>query len=195
MRGTFRAALAALLVLAAGGAARAHTGHDVAFGFASGFLHPLGGLDHLLAMAAVGLLAAQIGGRALWLVPGTFVSIMLLGALVGLAGVALPATEHAILFSIFAISLPVALALRLPTTFAMPLVALFAVFHGHAHAIEMPVAAFATSYMAGFALATALIHAGGLALGLLLLARQPMRPVLRLAGGAIALAGCVLALG
>ena len=180
--------LVSMILVALPGVAEAHTGHGATFSFNSGFLHPLGGLDHVLAMIAVGLLAAQLGARALWLVPGTFVTVMVLAAVAGVAGASLPGTEYGILLSIVAISLPVAFALGMPVALAMALVGVFAVFHGHAHGAELPVDATAAPYVAGFALATALIHAAGISFGLLL-----GRPALRTAGGAIVLAGCFLA--
>ena len=181
------------LTVGMSGSAFAHAGHEAAFGFWSGFLHPFGGLDHVLAMIAVGLLAAQLGGRALWLVPGTFVTVMALAAMAGVSGLPLPGTEYGILLSIVAISLPVALALGMPVALAMLLVGVFAVFHGHAHGAELPAGATAAPYIAGFALATALIHAAGISLGLALGRLAMGLPALRIAGGAIVLAGCILA--
>lgn len=181
------------LTVGMSGSAFAHAGHAAAFGFSSGFLHPFGGLDHVLAMIAVGLLAAQLGGRALWLVPGTFVTVMALAAAAGVAGVPLPGTEYGILLSIVAISLPVAFALGMPVTLAMLLVGVFAIFHGHAHGAELPAGVEAAPYVAGFALATALIHAAGISFGLALGRLAMGRPALRIAGGAIVLAGCFLA--
>lgn len=187
--------LFSIVALTAGmpGSAFAHTGHEMAFGFSSGFLHPFGGLDHVLAMIAVGLLAVQLGGRALWLVPGTFVTVMALAAAAGVSGLPLPGTEYGILLSIVAISLPVALALGMPVTLAMLLVGVFAIFHGHAHGAELPEGTEAAPYVAGFALATALIHAAGISLGLALGRLAVGRPALRIAGGTIVLAGCILA--
>ncbi len=187
--------LCSILALTAGmsGSAFAHTGHGAAFGFSSGFLHPFGGLDHVLAMIAVGLLAAQLGGRALWLVPGTFVTVMALAAAAGVSGLTLPGTEYGILLSIVAISLPVAFALGMPVTLAMLLVGIFAIFHGHAHGAELPAGTEVAPYVAGFALATALIHGAGISLGLGLGRLAMGRPALRIAGGAMALAGCILA--
>jgi hydrogenase/urease accessory protein HupE len=118
--------LAAILVAAP---AYAHTGVHLHFSFESGLLHPLTGLDHLLAMFAVGLLAAQLGGRALWLVPGAFVGTMILGALLGFSGTAIPGAELMILLSVIAIALPVAFALGMPVALAMAYVGLFALFH------------------------------------------------------------------
>ena len=176
-------------------AASAHTGVGSVFGFSSGLLHPLGGLDHLLAMFAVGLLAAQLGGRAIWLVPTTFVSVMALGALAGFVGMPLPGAEYGILLSVIMIALPVAFAFGMPTIVAMALVGIFAVFHGHAHGAEIPTDAHAGTYVVGFALTTALIHVAGVGLGLTLGRLAAGAPALRLAGGAIVLAGCMLALG
>lgn len=129
-------------------------------------MHPVAGLDHVLAMVAVGLWAAQIGGRAMWIVPATFVGVLVLGGLV-------------------------ALGRSLPLWLAAAVVGLFAVFHGHAHGTEMPVAADGLLYGMGFALATALLHATGLALGCAAQALQS-RPLVRIGGGAIAAAGLVL---
>ena len=181
------------LTLGMSGAAFAHTGQGAAFSFSSGFLHPFGGLDHVLAMIAVGLLAAQLGGRALWLVPGAFVTVMALAAAAGVSGLPLPGTEYVISLSIVAISLPVALALGMPVALAMALVGVFAIFHGHAHGAEIPVEAAAAPYVAGFALATTLIHAAGISFGMALGRLAAGRPALRMAGGGMVLAGCILA--
>lgn len=158
----FATALLALLPEAA----LAHTGHAAAGGLASGFLHPLGGLDHVLAMVAVGLLAWTLGGRALWLVPLAFVAAMALGGAVGMAGVPLPLVELGIGLSVVAIGGLVALGLRLPTALAMGIAAVFAVFHGHAHGTEMSPGASALGYGLGFVAATALLHASGILAGL-----------------------------
>src|ERR1700674_985637 len=146
--------------------AAAHTGVGAALGFSDGFLHPFGGLDHLLAMFAVGLFAAQLGGKAIWLVPGTFVTMMIAGALVGVFGLPLPGVEYGVALSVIAIALPVAFALGMPVGLAMALVAIFAVFHGYAHGSEIPEGAGKALYISGFALATALIHVAGILSGL-----------------------------
>jgi len=156
--------LAAALLIA--GPADAHTGLHVGFSFTSGFAHPLGGLDHLLAMFAVGLLAAQLGGRAVWLVPSAFVAMMLAGALIGFSGVEIPGIELGIALSTVAIALPVALALGMPAPVAMAYVGVFALFHGFAHGAELPEGGAAAPYMLGFAISTALIHAAGIAVGI-----------------------------
>jgi urease accessory protein len=146
--------------------AYAHTGANVVFSFSSGFLHPLGGLDHLLAMFAVGLLAAQLGGRALWLVPVAFVAVMIAGAAFGFAPIELPVVEYGISLSLVIIALPVALAVNLPAAAAMMLVGVFAIFHGHAHGSELPAGGEVLAYIAGFASATALIHAAAIGFSL-----------------------------
>ena len=192
MKSVTRSAAAAILVLLPG-AALAHPGHD-AGGFAHGVMHPLGGLDHVLAMVAVGLYAALLGGRALWLVPATFVGVMAIGGAVGAAGYPLPYTEIGIALSVIVLGLAVALRASLPTLAAMALVGLFAIFHGHAHGAEMPADAAAVSYATGFMLATALLHGAGIAIGLAAgrLAERGGWRVAQVAGGAIALAGVAL---
>jgi urease accessory protein len=195
MKSVTRIAAAAILVLLPG-AALAHPGHD-AGGFAHGVMHPLGGLDHVLAMVAVGLYAALLGGRALWLVPATFVGVMAIGGALGAAGYPLPYTEIGIALSVIALGLAVALRASLPTLAAMALVGLFAIFHGHAHGAEMPADAAAVSYATGFMLATALLHGAGIAIGLAAgrLAERGGWHVAQVAGGAIALAGVALLAG
>jgi urease accessory protein len=147
-------------------AALAHTGHAAAGGLASGFLHPLGGLDHVLAMVAVGLLAWNLGGRALWLVPLAFVAAMAAAGAIGMAGTALPLVELGIGLSVVAIGGLVALGLRLPTALAMGIAAVFAIFHGHAHGTEMDPTASGLAYGLGFVAATVLLHATGILAGL-----------------------------
>jgi urease accessory protein len=174
--------------------AHAHHLPGEAAGFASGLGHPLLGLDHLLAMVAVGLWAAQLGGRSLWLVPAAFVSLMTVGGALGMLGVHLPMVEAGILASVLLLGLLIAASARLPVFGAMALVGLFAIFHGHAHGAEMPAGASGISYALGFALATAALHGCGIGLGLLA-RKHASAPVLRFAGAAIALAGLCLWLG
>jgi urease accessory protein len=147
-------------------AALAHPGLGDAHDFVHGFAHPLGGLDHLLAMIAVGIFAWQLGGRALWLLPATFVLVMALAGALGLAGVPLPGVEIGIAASVLVLGAVVALRLKPPVAIAMGLVALFAIFHGHVHGSEMPLDAAAAVYAAGFLAATALLHLAGIALGI-----------------------------
>lgn len=160
-------------------------------GFAAGFAHPLTGLDHALAMLAVGLWAMQLGGRALWAVPAAFVATMLIGAGLGQAGLRLPMLESGIVASVVVMGLCVAMAVRPPVAVAAAGVALFAMYHGHAHGVEIPVGASSTAYAGGFAISTALLHAMGIGLGVCL-TQIRSRSALRVAGGAVALGGVAL---
>jgi urease accessory protein len=177
-----RIAAAAAILIAWTGAAAAHPGHGDAGGFAHGFMHPLGGLDHVLAMVAVGLYAA------------TFVGVMALGGAAGVAGYALPYTEMSIALSVVTLGLAIALRVSLPTLAAVALAGVFAVFHGHAHGAEMPRDLSGYEYAAGFLAATALLHGAGIALGLGMgkLSELGGRRVTQAAGGAMALAGVAL---
>lgn len=183
-------AAAALLALTPA-LAQAHPGHGDIRGFTGGFSHPLSGLDHILAMVAVGLWAAQLGGRALWAVPASFVGFMVVGGALGMAGVHLPMVETGILVSILVLGLLIAAAVRLPAVAGMGIVGLFALFHGHAHGTELPAAATGVLYACGFIVATALLHACGIALGLLAQKKLPA-PAIRWAGAAIVVAGISL---
>ncbi|MBL8831208.1 MAG: HupE/UreJ family protein [Rhodospirillales bacterium] len=183
----FATVLAAALLVP--GAALAHTGHGSVEGLAHGFAHPFGGLDHLLAMFAVGLFAARLGGRALWIVPAAFVGTMAAGGLAGFEGLDLPFVEIAIALSVVAIGLAAAAGYVPPVAVAGAFVGFFALFHGFAHGAELPEGAGAVGYSAGFLAATALLHAAGVAAGL-------AGPRLVRAGGiAVALAGAVLVAG
>ncbi|MFO0838182.1 MAG: HupE/UreJ family protein [Phycisphaerae bacterium] len=169
--------------------ALAHTGPTpIAGGLLSGIAHPLSGLDHLLVMLGVGLWAAQLGGRAIWLLPATFVATMLIGAGLALNGVPLPAVEAGIAASVVAIGLLIALARRLPAAVNLALVALFAVFHGHAHGHELAIGASWLEYLSGFALTTTGLHAVGIALGVSIMRGWANTPV-RAAGAAMATLG------
>ena len=191
------APIAAFAVALAPAIASAHTGIGATTGFLHGFWHPIGGIDHVLAMVAVGLFAAQLGGRALWAVPATFVAVMAAGGALGMAGLALPAVEVGIALSVLVLGLVVLAGRRWPLGLAMALVAVFAVFHGHAHGSEMPVDASGLSYGLGFMLATALLHLAGIGLGIGLgrLAATEGGRLTQASGAAIALAGVVLLAG
>lgn len=147
-------------------AALAHPGHGAAIGAEAGFLHPLMGADHVLAMVAVGLLAALRGGRALWALPLSFLVLMSAGAGLGMAGVALPYAETGIALSIVVFGVAAIVGLRAPVALLASLVGVFAVFHGYAHGAEMPETASGLSFGFGFLAATALLHAAGLGLGI-----------------------------
>ncbi|MGA7488260.1 MAG: HupE/UreJ family protein [Xanthobacteraceae bacterium] len=191
MRHRLTAAVALTLVPTA---ALAHPGIGDAHGFVHGFAHPLGGLDHLLAMVAVGIFAWQLGGRALWLVPASFVLAMAAGAALAMLGVALPAVELGIAVSVIVLGAVVALGVKAPPAIAMALVALFAVFHGHAHGTEMPLDASGGAYGAGFLLATALLHVAGIAIGVAIgrVGEAYGRGAYRLGGALVALAGVAI---
>lgn len=181
---------------AVAGTAQAHTfgAHDA--GLAHGFAHPFGGLDHLLAMVAVGLWAMQRGGRALWLMPATFVGAMALGGGLGLQGIGLPMVELGIAASLMALGVVVAFAFRPSPALGMAVVGVFAVFHGHAHGAEVPAAASPLLYAAGFLAATALLHAAGIALAGMATARPLWAGLgaraVRLAGAGVAATGLLL---
>lgn len=136
-------------------------------GFANGLAHPLSGLDHICAMVAVGLWAAQRGGRALWLVPAVFVSVMILGAVLGMAAVPVPFVEAGIVASVLVLGVLVASGVRLPLTVSALLVGVFAIFHGYAHGAEMPGSASGLAYGLGFVAASASLNLLGIGLGLL----------------------------
>ncbi|NPD16741.1 HupE/UreJ family protein [Xinfangfangia sp. D13-10-4-6] len=172
------------------GAAFAHPGHTETSGLASGFLHPVTGPDHLLAMLAVGLIAALCGGRMLWALPVTFVGAMLAGAGPGLAGLALPGVEIWILGSVIVLGLLAAIpSTALPHSLLLAGTALFGLFHGYAHGAEAPTTGSLTGYLIGFTLATAALHGIGIMLG-----QRVSAKIARSAGAAIALAGAGLAL-
>ncbi len=191
----FNAALAACVL--APSLAFAHTGVGQTIGFAHGFAHPVSGLDHVLAMILVGVLAWQLGGRALWLVPTTFVSVMAIGGALGMMGISVPFVEAGIAFSVIVLGAVVALGIRAPLAIAAGVVGLFAIFHGHAHGSEMPAAAGGIAYAAGFMLATATLHIAGIALGYLLakMSERQGSIVMRSVGGTAALAGIGLLTG
>jgi urease accessory protein len=172
----------------------AHAGHGEHSGFIHGFMHPIAGLDHILAMVTVGILAYQIGGRALWLVPTTFLAIMAAGGMLGVAGVSFYFVEPGIAASVVVLGIIVALAVKPPVALAMALVAVFAVFHGYAHGIEAPLDGSTAAFGAGFLVATALLHAFGVAFGMLVgrIAASQGQIGYRLAGSAVAVAGLVI---
>lgn len=183
---------AAAALLLAPALAFAHPGHGDN-GLMAGISHPLGGLDHLLAMLAVGLWAAQQKGAARWALPCTFVATLLLGGLLGFEGLALPALESGIAASVLALGLAVALAVRPPLLMALGATALFALFHGVAHGLELPDMSSPWAYAAGFVGATAVLHAAGYAVVRWL--PTAAAPLVRVAGAASAATGVWLLAG
>lgn len=170
-------------------AALAHPGHDGAGGLVQGFVHPVTGIDHVLAMIAVGLLAAQYGGRALWLVPLSFLVAMAIAGVIGMAGIAVPVVEVGIGVSVVVLGLAIAFQLRPPTFVAMAIVGFFALFHGYAHGTELVDGITGLSFALGFLLGTALLHGAGVGLGLLMQRQASSRRLLQVGGGAMALVG------
>lgn len=168
--------------------ALAHVTQEAAGGFASGFSHPLKGPDHFLAMFAVGLWGAQMGGRSVWTLPVTFPLIMALGGLAGMMELPLPRVELGVALSIIGLGSSIAFAWRPAQGPALLVVGTFAVFHGYAHGIELPWFADPADYAVGFVVATGLIHLSGIAVGLSL--TRPLNGRLaQVLGGVIAAAG------
>jgi urease accessory protein len=189
---TFQRALPLLLIFLLPSLAQAHPGAPGhTHGFSNGILHPLTGLDHICAMIAVGLWAAQRGGRALWLVPATFVSVMIAGGILGMGHAGIPYVEQGIAASVLVLGVLIAAAVRLPVVASAAIVGLFALFHGYAHGAEMPATASGLAYGIGFVIATASLHLCGIGLGLLA-KRFASANLIRYAGGAIAACGVYL---
>lgn len=165
--------------------AQAHAGQGLGHGLEHGFAHPLSGMDHLVAMLAVGLWASQLGDKARWAVPATFVGVMILGWAAGAMGLSLPYVETGIAASVLVLGLLIAAAWKLPLAIGMLVAGIFAFFHGHAHGTEMGTGVSGLAYALGFTGATILLHAAGFALGLA--AAALVRPItIRLAGLACA---------
>src|SRR5262249_36967533 len=193
--GPLRAIALALMLIPS--AAFAHPGGVYAFGFEAGFAHPFAGADHILAMVTVGIFAWQLGGRAIWLVPSTFVLLMGAGGALARMGIALPSVELAIAASVIVLGALVAVNVRAPLTIAAGTAAVFAIFHGHAHGSEIPVEVSAFACASGFLLATALLHGMGIALGAAAsrVGEHHRRVAYALGGGSIALAGLAILAG
>jgi urease accessory protein len=145
----------------------AHAEKGVAAGFTTGFLHPISGWDHILAMIAVGLWGAQLGAPAIWLLPVTFPMMMAIGGFIGLLGIPLPGVEVGIGISALVLGVMVALEKRLPIFWCMCVVAFFAVFHGYAHGAELAPGTSALAYSLGFVVATGCLHGTGILVGLI----------------------------
>lgn len=168
--------------------ALAHTGEGITGGFMSGFMHPIAGFDHVTAMVAVGILGAFLGRPAIWVLPVVFPLVMAFGGVIGIMGIDIPHIETGIAVSSIVLGLIIALALKMPLWIAAILVAIFSIFHGHAHGTELPNAANPLSYSVGFVVSTGLLHLAGIAIGELI--RWPAGVVIaRGIGGLIALAG------
>ncbi len=190
MRAMAKRAGLVVIATALAGPALAHTGVGAVHGFGAGLLHPLFGLDHLLAMVAVGLWAGLTGGRARLAYPLAFVGMMVLSGLWGMSGAALPGVEIGIAVSVVVLGLAIALRATPPLAAGAAACAIFAIFHGHAHGAELPQGSSGLGYALGFVLATAALHGAGLGLAGLLAARAPL--LARVAGGGLALAGVAI---
>jgi urease accessory protein len=168
--------------------ASAHSSHGTVNGFSSGFAHPLTGLDHIVAMVAVGLWGAFLGGRAMWLLPVVFPVVMAFGGAMGVLGVPMSGVETGIALSGVVLGFMVAFAARPPLWVAAVIVGIFAVFHGYAHGQELPESANAMTFAIGFVISTGLLHLTGIAFGLLTKWRWG-QALVRAGGAAIAAVG------
>jgi urease accessory protein len=188
------AALSGGMLLLLTGVAEAHPGHPGHGSFSGGFAHPFSGIDHILAMVAVGILAARMGGRALWALPLTFISLMAGGGLLNLGGASVPGVEQGIAASVLVLGLMLASPAKMPLRVSAALVALFAIFHGYAHVAEMRAGSTAGQYAIGFIAATALLHGAGIGIGTM--CRKPAMGLwIRAAGAAMACCGLLLLMG
>lgn len=184
--------LSTAALLAAGTApAFAHVGVGSTGSFFAGLGHPVSGLDHITVMVAVGLWAALKGGKALWAWPAAFVGVMLIGGAMGMEHFDLPFVEPAILASVVALGLLVALAVDLPVAVGAAIIGAFALFHGYAHGAEAGESLGGLGYMAGFAISTAALHAVGIGFAVFA-ARNSMRPLVRVAGAVCVIIGAGL---
>ena len=170
----------------------AHTFGAHGAGFGEGLVHPLLGVDHLLAMIAVGFWAAQLGGKALWQAPLAFVAMMVGGALIANIGIDASLVEAMIAASVIFLGLMIAGSVKLPPSVSVIVVSAFALFHGYAHGLEMPQASTPLAYGAGFVLATGCLHLIGVGLGI---SANRMRILARVSGAAIAATGLYLLVG
>lgn len=172
-----------------------HAGHSTPEGgLVAGLMHPLLGIDHLLAMVTVGLLSAQLSGRAIWAVPGSFLVCMVIGGVAGISGFRLPAVEYAIAATIVLLGLAVAFNAKLAIAIPVVMVGVFGFIHGQAHGMEMPRVTSPMLYAAGFLATTLVLHIAGVLVGQSALRLRWGQPGLRLSGGIIAVAGIWFAL-
>jgi urease accessory protein len=190
---SFHAVVMTAAVVLAAQVAQAHPGHGAGVGLSAGLAHPFSGIDHIMAMLAVGMLATQIGGKMLWGLPTTFVALMVGGGLLNVAGIPVPWVEQGLMASVLVLGLMVAAAGRFPTTASLSLVGFFAIFHGFAHAAEAHKGTSMLGYALGFVVATAMLHAIGIGLGLAA-GKLASKQLVRWAGVAVAVCGLLLCL-
>ncbi|MBB4188556.1 urease accessory protein [Sinorhizobium terangae] len=189
----YRRIAATLAALALPGFAHAHVGLH-ADGALSGLGHPFSGLDHILAMVAVGFWASTLGGKARWIVPSAFVAVMAVGAIMGIHGLPFPMVEAGIALTVAVLGLLVAFEVKIPIPVAATVVGICALFHGHAHGTELPAIAHAGGYVAGFLVATIALNAIGICLASLRFGKAG-QAAMRIAGWVVALAGAALLAG
>ena len=164
-RRLYRAMTLVVFMLFCADSAFAHPQKGEAVGFLTGFRHPISGLDHVLAMVAVGLWGAQLGAPAVWVLPVAFPMVMAFGGMLGLIGIPLPGTEYGIALSAIMLGVAIVFEVRPPLALAALLVGFFAVFHGHAHGTELPPGQSALLYSMGFVISTGCLHALGIGVG------------------------------
>lgn len=169
----------------------AHPEMGQATGFWHGFSHPLTGLDHILAMLAIGIWAVQVGGKAIWAIPLSFVGMMIVGGILGMNGVKIPFVETGIVMSVMVLGVLIIASARLPLAAGMLIAGIFAIFHGHSHGTEIPGAVMGITYSIGFAVSTLLLHLSGIGLALFIGNKVKIQ-LLRYAGASIALAGLIM---
>jgi urease accessory protein len=166
----------------------AHDSGDVAGGLLSGFMHPITGLDHVVAMVAVGLWGAQLKGRSIWVLPVVFPMLMAIGGALGVTGISIPWVEIFIALSGIVLGLMVALEIKMKLPYAILIVAFFAVFHGYAHGTELPHSASPLAYGLGFVITTGLLHLTGILIGTLHKLKIG-RVIIRILGAGVTLVG------
>jgi urease accessory protein len=169
----------------------AHPDMGQATGFWHGFSHPLTGLDHILAMFAIGIWAVQVGGKAIWAIPLSFVGMMIVGGILGMSGVRIPYVETGIVMSVMVLGVLIIASARLPLAAGMLIAGIFAIFHGHSHGTEIPNAAMGITYSIGFAISTLLLHLSGIDFALFI-GNKAKTQLLRYAGATIAIAGIIM---
>jgi urease accessory protein len=184
----------AAAALAIAGAAQAHSDQTATGGFLAGYLHPLTGLDHLLAMVAVGIWGAVLGAPLVWALPIAFPLLMVVGGVLGIAGIPLPFVDTGVAVSVVVLGLAILAGWRAPLAVAVAIVAAFGLLHGHAHGSELPGSAAPAAYAAGFVVSTGLLHLAGIAIGHLRSLKYGER-LLRGTGALIAATGAWIVAG
>lgn len=189
MRDTITKLLFMIVMLTASGAAFAHPGHNIS-GLVAGLTHPFSGMDHLLAMVAVGLWAAQGSGRTVWMLPATFMITLSAGAGAAMLWHSAPMVESGLAVSVLVLGVLAALSMQLPAALSVAITALFGLLHGYAHGLELPQSAAPATYALGFLAATASLHISGITV--VVTSRKHCALLSRLAGSAIAMSGAYL---